>query len=252
MATGPIGLRPWLPQGRVSKPMTIDAWNGEPDFTVAPIVEYPLSAATGTSDAHIIDVSGYGRNGVAVGSPTRNTNYVSFNGTNYVDLPVAATLAAATQITFQCWFRKTGTALARLFGEATSVSGTTRFGVFLTSGVADTGIQLFWRNATNDPSGTAMSAAATVAIPLNTWHALTIQWDAAAGRYRAWAGATLIMDNSAASNGLGVSATAGLSLGRLYGNATNLSVADVARFRLYRRIITDDERTAFVALGAPT
>lgn len=191
------------------------------------------------------DSSNNGNNGTAVSSATTTSagkfGYAAnLNGSSqYVNLGTTPTLAGATSGTIAGWVNSGSFASAQaMYSEVTSSTGSTRVGLFFSTGSK---VQIIMRDSSADPAGSSTTLTGATTLATNTWYHVVVTFDSTKNTRAIYVnGAADKLDNTTSFSALGTSTTANIFIGALStpSNFFNGKIDDV---RVYNRALNPVE-----------
>lgn len=206
---------------------------------------WPLNEGSG-SKSH--DISGFSYHGDTVNmensdwSVMDNGACLDFDGSNeYISLPSEASIAGLSQVTFSVWaYFRDFSDNPGIFVEQTSSGGFTRLGLYAIPIFGWAKLRIYFRDATQDPSGTASIVISTGNIYVNNLYHLVIIFDSINNHHKIFINGRLDKEDNTAASALGTSNTAGFNIGALQAtsNRTNGFINDA---RAWNRALTNDE-----------
>ena len=145
-------------------------------------------------------------------TPIDNNYSMEFDGTNYIDISATATLSGKAIVSLSVWIKPNSISGSneRIFDENTSTAGYTRFGLERDT---DT-IQLKWRDASNDPSGSPGTLTTGSVLTAGVWVHILAIYDSSSNEQKIYIDGSLSISSSVSVSALGTSATHGINIGR--------------------------------------
>ena len=134
------------------------------------VAQYSISDYSG-SGTNLLDSSGNSRTATLGGSPTYNTTYFTFDGTNdYFITPALATPLSAETHTTECWLYPTNNGVVTSYLGQTSINTSYHHtAIEIVSGNLEFGL---WNTTTP-----FASTGATDSISFNAWHQVVLTYD---------------------------------------------------------------------------
>ena len=203
------------------------------------------------------DLTPYGNNGTGAGSITiggatdrheqANRATALANNTQYISLPTTTTVAGKTQVTIAGWFKASsfpseGTP-GILWGENTSSIGFTRVSLGLYTSGGTTKIRGAYRDAANDPAGTAVTIVGTTSLSTGTWYHGVFVFDSVNDSHVVYLNKIAETTNTTAAGALGTTSSAGINIGRL-NDVSQAFVGSISDVRIYNRALSATEITS--------
>jgi hypothetical protein len=219
------------------------------DLTTGLLARWTFAGGSGST---VADLGPAGKTITLVGSPTWADNYVAWNGSSQNgNVAGLVTHSGATKIALSVWLYPTASQVGFIFATSTSTAANTRFGVYLDASRMPV---IAWRPAAADPSGSAVTVTGTVALALNAWSCLNVNWDADADTIAAWVGTAQSIDYATAFTALGTSTTARTRVGVSLATtpASYLAARQGLTMRVFSgRLLSVMDRAALLAEGPP-
>ena len=154
-----------------------------------------------------------------------------FDGVDdYIDIPIGASVAGEAEVSISVWINPNTISgnNDRIFDEVTSTVTHTRLGLER-DGVT---ITMKWRDAANDPTGTAGTISTGNVLTVGVWTHIVGVYDSSSNEQKIYIDGVLNVTGTTTIDALGTSTSAGTWIGSDYGsiNAINAIISNVAVF----------------------